>query len=75
MKKAELIQYLESGGSFTADASGMAFSTLVRFAEAAAKGGGTLSITNTGRLFHSEILTLCKTAPGKVAFPDAKLAD
>lgn len=70
MKKSELVQYLECGGSFTIKAEGHQFSTLVTLAEAVAKNSGVLTITGTGRLYHSEIMTLCRTAPGQVVFPD-----
>lgn len=70
MTKSELIQYLENGGSFTIKAEGHQFSTLVTLAEAVAKNRGVLTITDTNRLYHSEMMTLCRTAPGQVIFPD-----
>ncbi len=73
MKKSELIQYLEAGGSFTVDAGDMPYPEVLSLVCAVKKGRGRLTLTGTRRLFHSEILTLCETAPGQVIFPDKKL--
>lgn len=75
MKKSELQSYLEAGGSFTVEVNHMPYIDVLALALAVKKGGGNLTLTNTDRLFHAEILNLCATAPSHVFFPDKKLED
>lgn len=72
MKISELKEYLEAGGSFSIEVNHMPYIDVLALAVAVKKGGGQLTLTRTDRLFHSEILNLCVTAPGQITFPDKK---
>lgn len=75
MTKTELKEYLEAGGSFSVEVNHTPYLDVLTLAVAVKKGGGQLTLTKTDRLFHSEILNLCDTAPGQIIFPDKKLED
>ncbi len=75
MKKSELKEYLEAGGSFTVEVNHMPYLDVLTLAIAVKRGGGQLTLTKTERLFHSEILNLCDAASGQIIFPDKKLDD
>lgn len=75
MKKSELSNILNAGGSISVDAEKFFYGELKALARAATKGNATLTIKNPIGYSCEELIVLCQESKGHICFPDIKVED